>query len=291
MSGVEEVEATVIDVPEVMSDADRWLAGAREDVAALVAKYGTHEISSEADYRDIKSARTMLRKDIAQLEAQRKAKTKALDEALSRFRSEAARVMAPLAEREAGYKAQLDEWEAGARDRRTEYLRAAYEDYAPALVPLVPLETLVGRFAKQDGWFLKKVTDEGAADLMRRRLDTVASEWGSIDNLDMTDDERRRCKSSYTSTLDYGAAVRLIADERQRLAHVAEIEAAQAAPEPAPAPEPQPDSAPMPERPTEPEGAPETATYRFEVTCTREQMDGLMAYLRANGIHGRRCAA
>lgn len=293
MSGVEEVEATVIDVPEVMSDADRWLAGAREDVAALVAKYGTHEISSEADYRDIKSARTMLRKDIAQLEAQRKAKTKALDEALSRFRSEAARVMAPLAEREAGYKAQLDEWEAGARDRRTEYLRAAYEDYAPALVPLVPLETLVGRFAKQDGWFLKKVTDEGAADLMRRRLDTVASEWGSIDNLDMTDAERRRCKSAYTSTLDYGAAVRLIADERQRLAHVAEIEAAQAAP--APDPEPQPAPAPTPEPATEPAPMPapepETVTCRFEITCTREQMDGLMAYLRANGIHGRRCAA
>lgn len=285
---VQNVEATVIDVPEVMGEADRWLAATRDEVGRLLAKYGTHEIANEADYRDIKQARTMLRKDISAIEAQRKAKTKALDDALSRFRSEAARVMAPLAETEAGYKAQLDEWEAGARQRRTDYLQAAYEEYAPALVPLLPLDTIVGKWAKDEGWYLKRNTDEGAAVLLRKRLDQVAAEWGSIDNLDMTEEERKRCKSAYTATLDYGAAVRLVAEERERLARVAEIEAAQRAPEPEPQPVPEREA--KPQAATEPE-PPELVTCRFEVTCTREQMDGLMAYLRANGIHGRRCAA
>lgn len=292
----ETIEATaeVIDVPDVLSGADRWLAETRAEVTALLGKYGTHDIENEADYRDIKQARTMLRKDIAQLDAQRKAQTKAVDDLLARFRSEAGMALAPLAEREAGYKAQLDEWEAGAKTRRTEYLRAAYEEYAPALVPLVPLEAVADRYAKDDGWYLKKSTDEGAAELLRKRLDGIAADWATIGNLDMTDEERQRCRSAYTSTLDLGAAVKAVTDERERMARIAEIEAAQAAHEPEPAAEPGPTPEPSPEPEPEPvaEATPEpTATWRFEVTCTRAQMDALMAYLRANGIHGRRCAA
>lgn len=284
----ETIEATaeVIDVPDVLSGADRWLAETRDEVAALLGKYGTHEIANEADYRDIKQSRTMLRKDIAQLDAQRKAQTKAVDEVLARFRSEASMALAPLTEVEVGYKAQLDAWEAGAKGRRTDYLQSAYEEYAPALVPLVPLSAIADRYAKADGWYLKRVTDEGAAALLRKRLDGIAADWATIGNLDMTDQERQRCRSAYTSTLDLGAAVKAVADERERLERVAEIEAAQAAPEPMPEPEP----APEPDEETAQEPEP-TATYRFEVTCTKAQMDALMGFLRANGIHGRRCAA
>lgn len=275
-----EAEAEVIDVPSVMGAADLWLSDVTGRVGSLMGKYGTHPIESDADYRDIKNARMMIRKDIAAIDAERKAKVKSLQDALTQFRGRCSIALQPLVDREAEYKGLIDGWDAGWRQRRMDYVRNAYEEYAPALVDLVPLEVIQRRYAQDDKWMLRSVTDEGAADAMRRRVDQIAKEWATLDNLDLTDEERAQAKSDYTRTLDLGEIVRKVTEDRERRERVARIEAGQGRQAEMPAPEPEPETEAEP-----------TATYRFEVTCTKAQLDGLMAYLRANGIHGRRCSA
>ena len=58
MSSVQEVTPEVIDVPEVISGADRWLAEQRAKVAEIAEEYVPHEITSGDDYRESKRCAT-----------------------------------------------------------------------------------------------------------------------------------------------------------------------------------------------------------------------------------------
>lgn len=297
----QEVEAEVIEPPAELTDADRWLAATRERVAELLPRYGTHDITCDADYKDIKQARAMLRKDIAEIDAERKARTRAVEDAVARFRNGCAAALAPLAEVERDYKAQLDEWERGWTERRMAMLRAVYEETAPLLAPVVPLERLCERFAKQDKWLLRGTGYVKARELLLKRVETVAKEWCSLDSLDMTDDERAMAKAEYTRTLDLGAAAQKVVDERERREQIAAIDAYNAPEqEPEPAPEPRESPAveaarrayeaaranPAPEpAPTAPEPM---ERHVFEFECTRSQLTALMAFLKSSGIHGKR---
>src|SRR5574343_589800 len=55
-SDAQEVKAEVIDVPEVISGADRWLAVQRAKVAGIAAEYVPHELTTGDDYRGYKEA-------------------------------------------------------------------------------------------------------------------------------------------------------------------------------------------------------------------------------------------
>lgn len=293
----QEVEAEVLEPPATLTNAERWLAGARERVGELAPRYGTHEIASEADYRDIKQARTMLRKDIAAIDGERKEMTRAVEDEVARFRNGCASVLEPLREIERGYKEQLDAWDDAWLSRRMALLQGVYEQAAPLLVPLVPLERLCDRFAKADKWLLRGTGDVKAGELLTRRLETVSKEWNSLDKLDMSPQEREMAKAEYTRTLDLGAATSRVVDERERRAQIAEIDVA-SGPEPEPGPRESPaveaarraheasmaNPAPEP-APTAPEP---TARYAFEFECTPSQLSALMAFLKSAGIHGKR---
>ena len=83
-------------MPAKLTAADEWLADARDEVGALLGKYGTHPIETQADYRDIKQSRTLLRKDIASIDQRRTDMTRAVEDAVARFRTGAAEALEPL---------------------------------------------------------------------------------------------------------------------------------------------------------------------------------------------------
>lgn len=288
MSEVIETEAEVIDVPETMGRADRWLADLAAKTDGLMAKYGTHDVETEADYRDIKSARTMLRKDIAAIDAERKANVKSLEDALAQFRNRCNVVTEPLTRREAEYKRLLDGYDERWQQGRMDYVREAYEDYAPQLVGLVPYERIAHEWAKADKWMLRSVTDEGAADAMRKRVDGIAKNWATLDNLDMTDEERKSAKDEYLRTLDIESTIQHVTEGRERRARIAEIEAAREAterreqevvPVPEPAPEPEPEPEPSPE--------PAVRQWVMAMTATREQAEAVARAAYGIGATGR----
>lgn len=312
MSSDERVEATaeVIEPPAELSRADEWLAGARERVSALLAEYGTHPIEDAAGYRDIKQSRTMLRREIDAIDSERRGATRAVEEAVARFRQEANEAMEPLREVERGYKAQLDEWDAGVIDRRREAMAAAYADMAPALAGgLCPFELVWERRGRALKWQNRSTAEVRCMDSLAEVVRGIAADEQTIQSLDMTDAERDACRAEYFRTLDLAAAVRRVSDERERLARIREMDEArraqaaslaepetvplsEAAPEvPAPAPAPQAAPAPSPAEQARTEAREAATRYVFEFECTPAQLDRLMAFLRSEGIHGRRRAA
>lgn len=301
-----EVEAEVFDVPAELTAADEWLAEAREEVGALLGKYGTHTIETQADYRDIKQSRTLLRKDIASIDQRRMDMTRAVEDAVARFRTGAADALEPLRRVEREYKRQLDEWDAGVIDRRRAAMREAYEDMAPALADgLCPFDLVWDLRGPGLKWRNRSTGEVRCMDDLAKVVEGIARDEGTIQALDMSPEERDACRAEYFRTLDLGAAVGRVRDERERLARIAELDAQRAAqaaslegaqtsmdvspaPELARTPRRPERPAPRPAAPDATAGPAPRRRYVFEFECDDAQLAALMAFLRANDIHGTR---
>lgn len=228
MSDIQQVEATTIDAElGTLSRAEHWLADARGRVAALAAQYpAPAEIADERGYKDAKSNRASARKDAKQLDDERKAMTREMDDALKRFRSEVKDVLVPLTELDAAYKQALDEYEERWAQERLEELRATYEEYAPDLMPLVPMERLLALRGSERGkaWLARGTNIMAAKAALTAAIDQVASDEqtlaGSVDPEDL-----EAAKADLFTTLDLGAALRTArarAEQRERVRRLEE---------------------------------------------------------------------
>ena len=278
-----EVEAQTIDVPAVTAEADRWLASTRSRVSDLAAKYGTHPINNQSDYRDIKQSRTLLRKEIAAIDAERKDMTRTIEEMVSRFRAQTNEALAPLGEKDAAYKAQLDEWEAGIIDRRKAAMSEAWQDMAPALSEgLCPFERVWERYSKEKRWALRGTNEQACMDSLVKVCEDIAANEASINELDMSDEERERARADYFQTLDLAATLKAIVSERTQRQRIKELDAMRAQPEPQAAP-----AEVVDEQQTESE---EVTEYQFTLLMTKRQLATFMQFCRENDIHGTRRA-
>lgn len=312
-----EVEGEIIDVPSELTQAEAWLATTSSKVEELASQYGTRKIVDAESYKDIKTSRTALRKDIASIEQERKDLTRVIEERVAAFKTDAANVLAPLTEIDTGYKMQLDEWEAGIINRRKANLSEMYSDMAPALAEgLVPFERIWATFAQEKKWTLKSTNEAKCLKDLEKVVEHIAEDETTIQNTSMTDEERRSCRAMYFSTLDLGKAIKAVAEQRaqqERLRELDEMRAQQAQSiiQPAPVREPEPEAepeqqeqesaqdttpttAPEPIRqaPESPQGTVETPqpaySYTFVFELTRPQLEALMAFCKTNDIHGRR---
>ena len=232
MSDAEQVAAEVVeDAISPLSKAELWLAGARERVAELAARYHVPEsIETDREFKDIKSARSSVRRDASELDAQRKAMTREMEDALKAFRADVKGVLEPLTDLDAAYKALIDDYDArwGA-DRRQE-LQEAYDEYAPDLVPLVPLDRLVARYGsdKGKGWLNRSTNIEAAKAGLRGAIDSIAQCERTVEAA-VDPDDAEAAKADYFATLDVGQAianaqarseqrerVRILEEERRR---------------------------------------------------------------------------
>ena len=222
----EHVEAEAIDVPEVISGADRWLAEQRAKVAEIAAEYVPHEIVSQDDYRESKRARAQANKARKAVEEARRQQVGAIKDAVRDFEAQVRDLLEPLSSVDADYKAALAEWERLVVDSRAQEVRCWYEEELPEVAGLVPFRTLWDRWANERKWDLygtnEEVVRRGVADAAA----DVTDHLRTIDGMGYPEADAMALRSEYLRSLDFDAACRRVqADREQR----ARIEAAEAA--------------------------------------------------------------
>lgn len=314
MADVQEVRPEVIDTPEVISGADRWLAEQRAKVAEIAEEYRPHEITSGEDYRESKRARAQARKAIKAVEDARRQQVGAIKDAVRDFEAQVRDLLGPLSSVDADYKAALAEWERLAVDSRTQEVAAWYAETQGDVARLVPFETVWARYAHAEKWDLygaNLVAIEGevaeiAEHVIARDLETIAG-------MGYEPRDAEALRAEYLRTLDLEGSCRRVQALREQRDRMAEVERQRAermaaeAPKPATdAPTGRQDAASAPDvtatgqAPTVAGAAPQAAAGRpvaavaapgrvmvFRVTVPEERAREFVAAMRAiPGVHG-----
>jgi hypothetical protein len=315
---VEEVQAEKVQPPAVLTEADKWLSATTAKADEIATQYKPHEITTAQGYKDAKQARAFLRKEIAAIEAERKDQTREIENTLARFKSGAKAAIARLLELDESYKDNLDAWDERCIAERKCTLAEEYASYAPDLAeplegqtePLVPFSRLDAKYSADGKWYNRSTSEKAAIADMQKRVEKIAADDHTIDQLDMTDAERTELKAEYFATLDFAQSMsaatqrrearkRAEALEQERLARqaweqeqaaqqqAAELEAVETALEPMPQTVAQP--TPVEQAVPEPVAAPAeiASIFVLEVEVTPTQKQALISYLKAQGIHGR----
>lgn len=223
---VVEATATVIDNELTsLSDMDMWLSEQSTKVESVLKDFAPHTIVDASDYKQSKRERTAARKAIAEIEEARKAKTKAVKEAVRDFETKVRDLLEPLSSIDANYKAEIELWEEQAYKQKLSYAREAYEDMAPALVDLVPFERICDKYSKDEGWDKLTVTDEKVRLSVEGHISQIANDEKTIAAMGLDDDETAALKADYFSCLDLGDAMRRSTERRQQRERVAALEA------------------------------------------------------------------
>lgn len=320
-----EVEPEVIDAPDALTEADRWLAEQRGRVEARAVEFSAFEISTPEQYRDAKAQRKALRSLISEVDGDKRRMTKRLRDALDRFNGEVGGILAGLREEDARYKGEIDRWERQVVLERDARVEARYREEWPDLAEQVPYQRLRERYGaewKADNYGTKEARVwegvEAACESVSADLSTLRAQT-HVNGTELTEDDRRDVVADYLRTLDLSAAQRaciarverreaLRRSEEERRAWEAEQRAAQAAldldavggplseshEKPAEPPCATAEVEPVP-TPGEAPGAPETAperpaeceaTYVFEVRVPESVMPRFIVEMRRLGTHG-----
>lgn len=227
MAEVQEVTPEVIDVPEVIGGADRWLAEQRARVAEAAAEYVSHEITSAEDYRESKRARTQARKAIKEVENARRTQVGAIKDAVRDFEAQVRGLLAPLAGVDDAYKQALAEWERTCVDSRTQEVAAWYAETQGDVAAMVPFEAVWARYAHQEKWDLygsNLVAIEGevaeiAEHVIPHYLDMIAG-------MGYEPQDAEALRAEYLRTLDFDGSCRRIQALREQRDRMAEAERA-----------------------------------------------------------------
>lgn len=285
-------EAVPIDPPAALGEVDRWLAETAARVDAAVDGYTPFEIEDEQGYKDAKRQRAALRAEIASIDGDRKDMTRAVEQAVKDFKARAKDALAPLSEADEGYKAELGKWDARRAGARRDALEAHYEEFAPALAPLVPFARLCDKYAKEEGWFTRSTTPDKDAWSLERVVAGIAAGEKQIELWNLEDVDKKTLKAIYFETLDLNEAARraqALRDQRENVRRLEE-DRAEAAGESRPNRAVEAATRAM-EAHRAKGGEPpeeERATYYFEFRLTAVEYADLMQFVRERVIHGKR---
>ncbi|MDY4522484.1 MAG: hypothetical protein SPD80_02680 [Atopobium sp.] len=222
MTETVQAQATVIDDElRELSEADKWLASIQERVDTIVGDYSPHEIVSQADYKDSKLARTQARKEIKAITDEAAARLKVIKDFVSTVEAGKRKALQPLNTIDADYKHYLEQWEALVIDSKLQDVEAAYMDYAPALVELVPFSKLRAKYAAEEKWENLSTNSEAIKQSLYKHVDQIAEDEQTIDAQDVDEAERKAMKADYFQTLDLGEVLRK-SSERLRVAKLEE---------------------------------------------------------------------
>ena len=291
-----DVEATPIDQElSVLSKADKWLASASERVSVCCEQYKPPKrIESEKQRKDCVSSRSSVRKDVAAIDAERKAMLRDAEDALKRFKANVKDVLTPLTDLDVEYKRLLDEYEEQWRTERVIELTEEYEGIAPDLAELVPFDRLMARFGNEKGkvWTNRTTNIVAAKEMLGTAIYTIADAERTIRE-GVPEEDVRDTLASYFNTLDLQQALSNARHLREQREQLARLEAERAAREAAweepqaevetssepayvPAPEPQPEVKPLPDTPH--------PWVIVASLATKAQMLQLRDYARSVGI-------
>lgn len=300
-----EVKAEVIEPPAVLTDGDKWLAEARSKAATIAAQYQPHDITNEADYKDAKSARAMLRKEIEAIDSDRKSMTSTLENAINRFKAHAAEAIGELTALESAYKSNITDYEDRWESTRRTTLQEEYETYAPDIAlpldgqqtALVPFELLLKRFGTEGKWLNRSTNERAAVEHLRKCIDRVANDIKNINATEMDDRERVEVKGDYFSTLEFENTMSAMIQRRIQRDKTEQLEREQQeriAAEAAARQQEQQQVAPQPtQTATEPQEEPQPVptteeVITFIVDVPAASKTAFINFCKQNDIHGRR---
>lgn len=287
---VEEVKATPIeDELSTMSKAERWLADASERVSQRCELYRPPErIESEKQRKEATEARAQCRKDAAEIDNERKALLRNMEDALKKFKSEVKDVLSPLTDLDVEYKRLLDEYEEQWRTQRQIELSEEYEGIAPDLVELVPFERLVERFGSEKGkvWLNRSTNIQAAKEMLGESIFQIADAERIIRE-QVPEEDVQDTLLSYFRTLNLQQALssaRAMREQRERLAQLEAERAAREAQWSNPQPPVETNPQPVVDAPVKPQADVPHAWVIIASSATKAQMLQLRDYARSVGI-------
>ena len=304
MSSVQEVTPEVIDVPEVISGADRWLAEQRAKVAEIAKEYVPHEITSGDDYRESKRARAQARKAIKAVEDARRQQVGAIKDAVRDFEAQVRDLLTPLSGVDADYKAALAEWERLTIESRTQEVAAWYAETQGDVAAMIPFETIWQRYAHAEKWDLYGANLVQVEQDVAGVVESIEQDLATLDSAPYEPEDKANVKTEYLRTLDLSGALRSADEARRRRERMAEVERQRAermaeaermAARAAETPESAPIATDATERPATAQMAEKTptvaagGTVAYVVTVPRERVHDFAQAMRALGwAHGKR---
>lgn len=206
------------------------------------------------------------------------------------FEAEAKELVNMIKTVSAEIDAQVKTYEDFRKAEKQEFIvEQLYKPLIGNLAELVPYERL-----HNPKWLNVTTSVSDIGDELARTVEKIESGLKAIDQLNLEADIAERVKSVFLRNFDLAAAIaekERIEAEREKLARYRAAQQAQVAPA-----TPQAISAPpVEEQPTQPEQRPAVEqaeekiyTVAFRIHVTKAQLDGLGAYMRANGIKPER---
>ena len=155
----------------------------------------------------------------------------------------------------ADLKRVVDAGEEKRRAQRRIDLQAAYEELAPLLVPVVPLDALM-----DPSWLNKSCSLPKATGELADKLSDIASGWDTIKET-VEGDYLALAERSFFSTLDVGSALREVKSAKDAAERIAAMKAEMAPEEPEEACESAPEPEVAPTTQEAPESAPEAPKF------------------------------
>lgn len=224
----EVVEAQAVTLADQLDLARRGFEDVRAKVADKLAEYEGATITDEESYKAMKRYRADVRKLMGEVDAAKKACTKQYKDAIKEFEAQVRELTAPLDRMQSDMGCEVTSWEARKREMRREHLRALYESAYPQLAQLAPFERIDAmHISGERDWYKASVSEKRAEGWLSEDADRLARDEQTLDNLDMSDEERRECKASLFETLDIGAAIDAVkrrrAEEAQRQAQMERV--------------------------------------------------------------------
>ena len=282
---VQEVEAEVIDNDILKEgDYDKWLAGITGKATQVVAINRLFDVTCAKEHKAAKDCRREIRRVAEEITNERKERTKALKDVLTRIQGDTNDVLEPLREADAAFKERIDAFEDAQEREKMGKLAAYYEEFAPDLVPLVPFERIAEVYGVPDKWHTKAMTLPKCKQSLEKAVQRIANDERTIDNVGYRPEEVKALKAEYFACLSLSQALRTVdaqIKQRERVAQLEETRAERMEPtpepthEPTPAPEPKPNCDPISEPTPEPS---KSRVYRVEVP--EELAREFVGYLR-----------
>ena len=284
---VEPVEAVVLEpehvelVPAVIN-AETYLLTRREWLDRMLEPYKGMDDAAIAvmDAKEAKACRADLNRIIKEVESERKAIKVAYEKPLAKFESEVAKLLEPAREAERMLKVYIDDQEQIRKRVKADHLQGVYEDFAPALVPVVPFEAIL---AKNPKWLNKTVTYDKAEKELCEAVQAIAYDWDVLKSMEPSMAFYQEAEAVFFRTLSLHDAVeheRMRTEEQARIdalkAEQAEIRAEQEAAAQMPAP--------TEERPAEPSTAPQRRHHVFAAWLSDAEVAMLRNWKNANNV-------
>ena len=177
------------------------------------------EMLAKMPLADVKRSRANLRAIIKDVEDARKRVKREYSAPLDAFEARVKDLLAPAREADERMKAAVDSKEAALRDERYRRLSERYEEFAPALVPVVPVDRLI-----EDRWLTKTGFGEGMQAL-EEKVEQISSDWEALKAQEATLPFFNEAEAELFRTLDLGAALRLSQSRAEEQARIDALKA------------------------------------------------------------------